>query len=790
MSNLPSGCCKSHRSRVFVVAAVALLSALFAVLFELGTLLGAPISSPGNPADWNPARMGIYFLLALPLSAFLLLNDWRATAARFAAFIEAEDGARIVRWARRVLIGSVILVLVVLVVGVACMMAGNSQPGPYQLFAVCISVVVMAFYAARRKLARRVERVVLVIMLAAGFLFASMVPLYTHASWDDHIHYDRTVAASYLLNPEYSVADQMLVNRSFNDVADYSRYPYSETYHDPYDLHNQQVIYTQLNAEGENDARAVRMEGPTTLREVSITEYYLVAYVPGAVALWFARLLSLPATAGFLLGRLANLFAYAFVVYFAMRRLKSGKLVMAACALIPEAVFLAAGYSYDFWVTSFVMLGFGYFIGELQRPGEPLTWRRLGIMTGAFLIGLGPKAVYVPVAAMLLFMPKEKFAKGSAREGRAREAVRGAGREASPAARANAGEEGASPCVIGEPAAGASASAPYRPRIRLTRAKYVAIMLLSAAFVVATIMVPMFVGGDSYAGDSRGGNVDPAYQIAFILGQPAAFAEIFLDFLKWYVAPEEAHHVLVDFCGVQTSFIDAVLIVLLPLVALLDRRGCDVAYATHVKRICMWALTLVAIVLMAVALFISFTAVDAGRINGMQGRYLIPLLYPLLALGCNLKAAGKRGGRAFGEVDGGPAAAESSPGASSAVGASAAVADGGSFASGAFASGSLADGTFASDAPLAAVASSSAQSAVSASLAARAKGWLAVPANRYALFCYVVLGVCCVVLFLSIYDAVIQQYGRVSGAPMLNLPAWLSPDNWEWLERLSAAIEG
>lgn len=736
MSNLPSGCFKSHHRRISTAAVVALLSAAFAVLFELGTLAGAPMSSPGNPADWNLARMGIYFLLALPLAAFLRLNDWHAAAERFTAFMEAEDGARIVRWARRVLIGSVILVLVVLVVGAACMLAGNGQPGPYQLFAVCVSLVVMAFYAARRKLARRVERVVLVIMLAAGLLFASMAPLYTHVSWDDHIHYDRTVAASYLLDPEYSVADQMLVNRSFNDVADYSRYPQSETYHDPYDLHNQHIIYAHLNAEGEYDARAVRMEGPTTLRGVPITEYYLVAYVPGAVALWFARLLSLPVTAGFLLGRLANLFAYAFVVYFAMRRLKSGKLIMAACALIPEAVFLAAGYSYDFWVTSFVMLGFGYFIGELQRPDEPLTWRRLAVMTGAFLVGLGPKAIYVPVAAMLLFMPKEKFARASARE-------------AAPAQAEAVGA--ASACAPREPAAGASACAPHAPRVRLTRAKYVAIMLLSAAFVVATIVVPMFVSGDSYAGDSRGGNVNPGYQIAFILGQPAAFAEIFMDFFEWYVSPEEAHHVLVDFCGIQTAFIDAVLVVLLPLVALLDRRGCDVAHATHVKRICMWALAFVTIVLMAVALFISFTEVDAGRINGMQGRYLIPLLYPLLALGCNFKTAGKWGERLFGSADG-----EAS----------------------------------ARDVPADASCAAGARAAAPASLAARARGWLAVPANRYALFCYVVLGVCCVVLFLGIYDAVIQQYGRVSGAPMLDLPAWLSPDAWEWLDKLPWRAEG
>ena len=642
---------KGKLMRAIVVAA---LSAAFALLFELGTLVGAPISTPYNPSDWNEGRILIYFFLAIPLSNFLVFNDWKVTLARFIAFLEAEDGARMTRWARRVLIGSVILVLVTLVVGVVCLACGNAQPGPYQLFAVCVTVVIMSFYAARKKLARRVERVVVVIILSTGFLFSTMVPLYTHVSWDDHIHYDRTVAASYLLDPEYSAADQDLIWREYNDVAWYSRYPGDPTYHDPYDLQNQSAIYDELNAAADDQDRAIRVGGPTTLRGVPITEYYLVAYIPGAIALWFSRLFGMTATMGFLLGRLANLVCYALVVYFAMRRLKGGKLIMAVCALIPEAVFLAAGYSYDFWVTAFVMLGFAYFIGELQRPDEPLTWRRLAIMVGAFLIGLGPKAIYVPIAAMLLFMPRKKFA----------EAGKGS-------------------------------------RCALTQSKYVVIMLLSAAFVIATFLVPMFVD-TGYSGDSRGGNVDPSYQISFILGQPAAFVSIFLEFMEWYVCPEEAHHVLVDFCGVETSFIDAIPLILLPLVALIDRRECDIAYATHPKRICVWVLVYLTIFLMATALFISFTAVDAGRINGMQGRYLIPLLYPLLALGFNLKAFGKLG----------------------------------------------------------------------------------FMQKRYDLLCYVVLGICCAVLFFGIYDAVIEQYGRVSGMPMLSIPAWLSPDNWAWLENL------
>ena len=743
---------------VVVAAGIVLLSVAFAFLFELGTLVGAPISTPLNPAHWNTGRIGIYFLLALPLSAFLLLNNWRFTAARLAAFLAAEDGARIMRWARRVLIGSVILVLVTLVVGAVCLACGNTQPGPYQLFGVCITVVIMAFYAARRKIAQRVERVALVIMLATGLLFSAMVPLYTHASWDDHIHYDRTVAASYLLDPEYTAADQALVHRQYNDVAWYSRYPASEGYTDPYDLQNQARIYAELNAVAEDDDAAIRVSGPVTLRGVPITEYYLVAYIPGAVALWFSRLLGLSAVTGFLLGRLANLLCYALVVFFALRRLKSGKLIMAACALIPEAVFLAAGYSYDFWLTAFVMLGFAYFIGELQRPDEPLTWRRVALMVGVFLVGLGPKAIYVPIAAMLLFMPRKKFAKAG--EGYCGTHPTDASFRSSAALishQSGAMERPAKGQLLPPAPSG-------KPAIKLTQAKYVALLLLSAAFVLATFLVPMFVD-TGYSGDSRGGNVNPSYQIAFILSQPLAFLEIFGDFFEWYVAPEEAHHVLVDFCGVQTSFIDAIPLVLLPLVALLDRRGCDAAYATHPKRICMWLLVLLTIFLSATALFISFTPMDAGRINGMQGRYLIPLLYPLYAIGFNFKVFGRWGERWFGDAS---AKGEGAGEACSTEGAAGA---------------SLMRATNLTG-PASAVSPSNPVCVMNPTVTKGLSAWLAIPQNRYALACYVVLGVCCLVLFLSIYDAIIQQYGRVSGMPMLDFPNWLSPDNWTWLESL------
>ena len=75
----------------------------------------------------------------------------------------------------------------------------------------------------RRSMADRPERGLLAVMVAAGILLTTFTPLYTHVSWDDHIHYDRAVATSYLVDPEYSLGDAALVARAYDDVARFSR---------------------------------------------------------------------------------------------------------------------------------------------------------------------------------------------------------------------------------------------------------------------------------------------------------------------------------------------------------------------------------------------------------------------------------------------------------------------------------------------------------------------------------------------------------------------------------------
>ncbi len=60
------------------------------------------------------------------------------------------------------------------------------------------------------------------------------------------------------------------------------------------------------------------------------------------------------------------LLTYALTVYFAIRKLKSGKMIMSVIALFPTNIVLASNYSYDPWVTGFSLLGTAYFVSEMQ----------------------------------------------------------------------------------------------------------------------------------------------------------------------------------------------------------------------------------------------------------------------------------------------------------------------------------------------------------------------------------------------------------------------------------------
>ena len=60
-------------------------------------------------------------------------------------------------------------------------------------------------------------------------------------------------------------------------------------------------------------------------------------------------------------------------------------------------------------MTSFTILGFAWFFGELQEPDKPLTVTNWIIMLAAALaVGMGQKRFDFSMIALLFFMPKNQ----------------------------------------------------------------------------------------------------------------------------------------------------------------------------------------------------------------------------------------------------------------------------------------------------------------------------------------------------------------------------------------------
>lgn len=110
-----------------------------------------------------------------------------------------------------------------------------------------------------------------------------------------------------------------------------------------------------------------------------------------------------------IIGRWMNTLLLAILCYFAMRKLKNGKIVVLLIALIPTNIFIASNYTYDTWLISWTILGLSFFMGELQEREKKISVQSMIAIAGSMCLAVMPKMVYFPIIIMVLFMPKWKF---------------------------------------------------------------------------------------------------------------------------------------------------------------------------------------------------------------------------------------------------------------------------------------------------------------------------------------------------------------------------------------------
>ena len=136
--------------------------------------------------------------------------------------------------------------------------------------------------------------------------------------------------------------------------------------------------------------------------------YTAIPYVFSAMGILIGKLLSFPFIWSFYLGRLFNLGMYATLVFFALKHIPVGKKLLFVCALLPTIFFQAATFSADVVLNSFSFLVFSIIIKWLFDQ-KRLAFSDLCIIGGCFIFITASKATYAPIFLMVLIFKNKNF---------------------------------------------------------------------------------------------------------------------------------------------------------------------------------------------------------------------------------------------------------------------------------------------------------------------------------------------------------------------------------------------
>ncbi|MBR3307707.1 MAG: DUF2142 domain-containing protein [Lachnospiraceae bacterium] len=335
---------------------------------------------------------------------------------------------------------------------------------------------------------------------------------------------------------------------------------------------------TQLSPDPElNAANAVILAGGAKEYAGSVSGSRYITHIPSGAGLAVAKLLCLGFKPAFMLGELVNLLAYCFLVYAGIKRLKSGKSVAAVTALIPSCIFLASTYGYDYWLLGFSIFGMCQYCGIMQDEGQA-RMKDVILMTVSLSLACVLKQNYLPFALIPFLLPKKKLKK------------------------------------------------PLR---------YYLLCALPPVLLLISLALRSGQVAES-GGDMRGGTgVNAAEQLKFVLSDIPGFIRMLAaETLKWFspynISKSAGSFGNFGFTGIK-------LLGMLPFglalaAAFIDREECDAGSAGVLIRGFNILHLFGGMAVIAAAFYLVYTPVGAAEILGVQPRYILPFVYPLMAV--------------------------------------------------------------------------------------------------------------------------------------------------------------
>lgn len=290
-----------------------------------------------------------------------------------------------------------------------------------------------------------------------------------------------------------------------------------------------------------------------------------VSYLPQAAGIALARWLGAPALGLFYAARLANLLAATLLIAAALRRLPSYPWLLTMVALTPMALFLRASVSPDALATAMAFLLAATVAKLAWGEQAPAGWRDVAILIACPAALCLSKPVYVPLAFLILLIPGARLPR------------RGA------------------------------------------------VLLLHGTVTAGAFALALATAGAVEVSIRPDAPIDPDRQIADALADPLRVAGIVAeDYLvrgRRYAAQVVGQLGWLD-VNLPKPLLGGYLF-LLGLLALLDTRS-TVAVSLP-QRVLLILVALATMALVSASQYASWTPYGADHVEGIQGRYFLPL---------------------------------------------------------------------------------------------------------------------------------------------------------------------
>lgn len=298
---------------------------------------------------------------------------------------------------------------------------------------------------------------------------------------------------------------------------------------------------------------------------------YFVQEMPSGLGITLARLLGCNFVTTILMGRLFNLIFFAACVYFAVKRIPRYKTAMGLAALVPMSLHQAASCSYDCFINGISFFLISSILKAIYEEGALSKRDYLCILLAGVLLAPA-KVIYSAILLLCLLIPWERF--GSKRK----------------------------------------------------KAIGVGVILL-CAFVFIGIFRLGVLGDMVVASDELNWAGGHNYTLGFVLQHPIKTAEIYIRTINQYGTTWIFGMIGAMLSGLSLGIPQWIILVLMVTIFLAIGTQREFIPVSH--RACYILTAALVTVLGMTSMFLNWTSDTWQVIEGMQGRYLLPV-FPLL----------------------------------------------------------------------------------------------------------------------------------------------------------------